>query len=169
METLGRDIRYSVRLLLKNKVVTLVALVALALGIGANTAIFSVINGVLLRGLPYKDASELVLIWEKLKKVDQVELSPDEFVAYKDRNHSFAQVAASERANFNLTGNNDPVRLEGQRVTANLFETLGSGASLGRTFTNEEDRTNARVAVLSYRLWQNRFAGDKQIVGREIA
>jgi putative ABC transport system permease protein len=169
METLARDIRYSVRLLLKNRVVTLVALVALALGIGANTAIFSVINAVLLKGLPYKDANQLVVIWEKLKKVDQVELSPDDFAAYNERGTSFAQMAASERANFNLTGNDDPVRLEGQRATANLFETLGVRAALGRTFTDEEDRTNARVAVLSYSLWRNRFAGDPRIVGREIA
>jgi putative ABC transport system permease protein len=169
METLWRDIRYSARLLFRNRVVTLVALVALALGIGANTAIFSVINAVLLKGLPYKDASQLVVIWEKLKQVDQVELSPDDFAAYSERGRSFAHIAASERANFNLTGNNDPVRLEGQRATANLFETLGVGATLGRTFTDEEDRTNARVAVLSYRLWHSRFAGDPQIVGREIA
>jgi len=169
METLWRDIRHSVRLLFKNRVVTVVALAALALGIGANTAIFSVINAVLLKGLPYKDANELVLIWEKLKQVDQVELSPADFAAYTERSHSFSQIAASERANFNLTGNDEPVRLAGQRATANLFETLGFGAKLGRTFTDEEDRTNARVAVLSYQLWQNRFASDPKIVDREIA
>lgn len=169
METFWQDIRHSVRLLFKNRVVTVVALVALALGIGANTAIFSVINAVLLKGLPYEDTSQLVLIWEKLKHVDQVELSPDDFAAYSERGRSFAQIAASERVNFNLTGNNDPVRLEGQRATANLFETLGSKATLGRTFSEEEDRTNARVVVLSYHLWQNRFAGDPQIVGRGIA
>ena len=169
METLLKDIRYSVRLLLRNKVVTVVAVIALGLGIGANTAIFSVINAVILKGLPYKDADHLVIIWEKLKQVDQVELSPDDVVAYTERSKSFAQIAASERANFNLTGNNDPVRLEGQRATANLFETLGSIPLLGRTFTEEEDRTNARVAVLSYKLWQDRFAGDVRIVGHEIA
>jgi putative ABC transport system permease protein len=169
METFWRDIRYSVRLLFKNRTVTLVALVALALGIGANTAIFSVINAVLLKGLPYKDADQLVVIWEKLKQVDQVELSPGDFAAYSERGRSFTHIAASERANFNLTGIDEPLRLEGQRATANLFETLGFTATLGRTFTDEEDRTNARVAVLSYRLWHNRFAGDPQIVGREIA
>jgi putative ABC transport system permease protein len=169
METLLKDIHHSVRLLLRNKVVTVVAVVALGLGIGANTAIFSVINAVILKGLPYKDPDHLVVIWEKLKQVDQVELSPDDVAIYTERGKSFAQIAASERANFNLTGNNDPVRLAGQRATANLFETLGSTPLLGRTFTEEEDRTNARVAVLSYKLWQNQFAGDEQIVGREIA
>jgi putative ABC transport system permease protein len=111
----------------------------------------------------------LVVIWEKLKQVDQVELSPGDFAAYSERGRSFTHIAASERANFNLTGIDEPVRLEGQRATANLFETLGFTATLGRTFTDEEDRTNARVAVLSSRLWRNRFAGDPQIVGREIA
>ena len=163
-----QDIRYSIRLLIKNKTVTLVALVALALGIGANTAIFSVINVVLLRALPYKDADRLVVIWEKLKQVDQVELAPDDYSSYLERSQAFAQIAATERANFNLTGNDDPVRLEGQRATANLFETLGVAPLLGRTFTVEEDRTNARVVVLSYGLWQNRFAADPQVIGQEI-
>src|SRR5438552_165590 len=124
MNTIWQDIRYSIRLLFANKVVTLAALVALALGIGANTAIFGVINAVLLKGLPYKDASGLVVIWEKLKQADQVELAPNDYVAYVERSRSFAQIAATERANFNLTGYDDPVRLEGQMATANLFETL---------------------------------------------
>jgi putative ABC transport system permease protein len=169
MQTLWQDIRYSIRLLLKNKAVTLVALVALALGIGANTAIFSVINAVVLKGLPYKDPDRLVIIWEKLKQVDEVELAPDDYAADIERSKSFAEIAATERANFNLTGNDDPVRLEGQRATGNLFETLGCTPILGRTFTNEEDRADARVAVLSYKLWQSRFGGDAEIVGRDIA
>jgi putative ABC transport system permease protein len=169
MNTLWQDIRYSIRLLLKNKGVTLVALVALALGIGANTAIFSVINAVVLKGLPYKDPDRLVIIWEKLKQVDEVELAPDDYAADVERSKSFAQIAATERANFNLTGNDEPMRLEGQRATANLFETLGCSPLLGRTFTNEEDRADSRVAVLSYKLWQSRFGGDAGIVGREIA
>src|SRR6266481_425164 len=105
MNTLFQDIRYSIRLLLKNKAVTLVALVALALGIGANTAIFSVINAVVLRGLPYKDPGQLVIIWEKLKQVDEVELAPDDYAADVERSKSFTEIAATERANFNLTGN----------------------------------------------------------------
>jgi putative ABC transport system permease protein len=169
MTILWQDIRYSIRLLLKNKTVTLVALVALALGIGANTAIFSVINAVVLKGLPYKDPDRLVIIWEKLKQVDEVELAPDDYAADVERSKSFAEIAATERANFNLTGNDEPMRLEGQRATANLFETLGCTPLLGRTFTSEEDRANARVAVLSYKLWQSRFGGDAGIVGRDIA
>ena len=169
MQPVWQDIRYSIRLLLKNRAVTLVALVALALGIGANTAIFSVINAVVLKPLPYRDSEKLIIIWEKLKQVDEVELAPDDYAADVERSKSFAQIAASERANFNLTGNDEPMRLEGQRATANLFETLGSTPLLGRTFTNEEDRANARVAVLSYKLWKSRFGGESGIVGREIA
>lgn len=169
METLFRDIRYSARNLVKRPGFTVIALMALALGIGANTAIFSVVNTVLLKRLPYQDPDGLVVIWEKLKQVDQVELSPDDYSAYVERNKSFSQIAATERANFNLTGNNDPVRLEGQRATANLFETLGVRPLLGRTFTDEEDRNGARVAILNYQLWQSRFAGDADVVGRDVS
>src|ERR1041384_1238175 len=169
MTALLQDIRYSIRLLLKNKAVAFVALVALGLGIGANTAIFSVINAVVLKALPYRESEKLVLGWEKPKQVDEVELAPDDYAAYVERSQTFANIAATERANFNLTGNDDPVRLEGQRATANLFETLGSSPLLGRTFTSDEDRTNARVAVLSYNLWQSRFSGEAGIVGRETA
>src|SRR5678809_673806 len=164
-----KDIHYAARNLIKRPGFTAVAVIALALGIGANTAIFSVVNAVLLRKLPYKDPDQLVVIWEKLKQVDQVELSPDDYAAYQERSQSFAQIAASERANFNLTGVNDPIRLEGQRATANLFETLQIAPQIGRTFTVEEDNAGARVAVLSYPLWQSRFAGDPEVLGREIA
>ena len=169
MERILKDIQYAARNLIKRPGFTAVAVIALALGIGANTAIFSVVNAVLLRKLPYKDPDQLVVIWEKLKQVDQVELSPDDYAAYQERSQSFAQIAASERANFNLTGVHDPVRLEGQRATANLFETLQVAPQIGRTFTSEEDNSGARVAVLGYQLWQSRFAGDPNVVGQEIA
>jgi putative ABC transport system permease protein len=169
MERIVKDIQYAVRNLVKRPGFTAVAVIALALGIGANTAIFSVVNAVLLKKLPYKDSDQLVVIWEKLKQVDQVELSPDDYKAYEERSQSFAQIAASERANFNLTGVSDPVRLEGQRATANLFETLQVAPQIGRTFSVDEDNTGARVAVLSYQLWQSRFAGDAGVVGKEIA
>ena len=169
MEQIFKDIKYAARNLLKRPGFTAVAVIALALGIGANTAIFSVVNAVLLKKLPYKDSDQLVVIWEKLQKVDQVELSPDDYAAYKERSQSFAQVAASERTNFNLTGVTDPVRLEGQRATANLFETLQIAPQIGRTFTTEEDNAGARVAVLSNQLWQSRFAGDPEVLGKEIS
>jgi len=169
MERVIKDIQYAVRNLVKRPGFTAVAVIALALGIGANTAIFSVVNAVLLKKLPYKDPDQLVVIWEKLKQVDQVELSPGDYRAYVERSQSFARIAASERTNFNLTGVSNPVRLEGQRATANLFETLQVAPEIGRTFSVDEDNTGARVAILSYQLWQTRFAGDAGVVGKEIA
>src|SRR5205085_2034590 len=168
MNTLLQDLRYGLRALLNKPAFRLIAIITLALGIGANTAIFSVINTVLLKTLPYKDGDRLVAVWGKLKQVDQVELSPNELAYFRERSHSFAQLAASERANLNLTGNGEPVRLEGQAVTANLFPMLGVAPLLGRTFTAEEDRTNARVAVLSYGLWQSQFGGKPDVAGKTI-
>lgn len=168
MTEIHQDIRYGLRMLLKKPGFTAIAIITLALGIGANTAIFSVINTVLLKTLPYKDGDRLVAVWGKLQKVDQVELSPAEFADFRERSSSFAQLAASERANLNLTGNGDPVRLEGQAVTANLFPMLGVRPLMGRTFTLEEDQANARVAVLSYGFWQKRLGGESDAVGKTI-
>ena len=168
MQNLFQDLRYGLRALLNKPAFSLIAIITLALGIGANTAIFSVINTVLLKTLPYKDGDRLVAVWGKLKQADQVELSPNELADFRERSHSFAQLAASERANLNLTGNGEPVRLEGQAVTANLFPMLGVAPLLGRTFTAEEDRANARVAVLSYGLWQNQFGGKPDVAGKTI-
>jgi putative ABC transport system permease protein len=147
---------------------TLVAVLTLALGIGANAAMFSVINTVLLKTLPYKESDRLVAVWGRLKQVDQVELSPSELMDYRERSHSFTELAASERANLNLTGTGEPLRLEGQAVTANLFSVLGVAPHLGRAFTTEEDRTGARVAVLSYGLWQSQFGGKSDLIGKTI-
>jgi putative ABC transport system permease protein len=169
METWWQDLRYGVRSLLKRPGFTLIAVLTLALGIGANTAIFSVIDAVLLKSLPYRETDRLVVIWEKLIKVDQVELSPEDYFAYLTRSQAFERIAAGERMNFNLTGNDEPIRLEAHAVTANLFPTLGVQPILGRTFTEEEDRTNARVVILSSSLWQNRFAGDRGIIGRDVS
>src|SRR5262245_49341661 len=116
MQNLLQDLRYGLRALLAKPGFSLIAIITLALGIGANTAIFSVINTVLLKSLPYKDADRLVAVWVKLRKVDQVELSPNALADYRERSRTFEQFAASERANLNLTGNSEPVRLEGQAV-----------------------------------------------------
>src|SRR5690242_20123811 len=125
MQIFFQDLLYGLRALLKKPGFALIAIITLALGIGANTAIFSVINTVLLKTLPYPNGERLVAVWDKLIKVDQVELSPREIADLRERSRAFAQLAGSERANLNLTGNGDPVRLEGQAVTANLFPVLG--------------------------------------------
>ena len=169
MNTFRQDLRYGTRMLVKKPGFTLIAIITLALGIGANTAIFSVINTVLLMPLPYKDGERLVAVWGRLKQVDQVELSPNELLDYRQRSRVFSQFAASESANLNLTGGLEPVRLEGRAVTANLFPLLGVPPLMGRTFTEEEDKANARVAVLSYSLWQSTLGGASDAVGRTIA
>jgi putative ABC transport system permease protein len=171
IEDLWQDLRYGARMLVKNPGFTLIAVVTLALGIGANTAIFSVVNSVLLGSLPYKDSDRLVVVWDKLfsKGVDELELSPNDFFALRDRNTVFEQMGAVEKTNLNnLTGDGEPLRLEAKSATANLFPMLGIPPLLGRTFTPEEDRAYARVAVLSYKLWQSRFAGDKDVIGRNV-
>jgi putative ABC transport system permease protein len=168
MQNLFQDLRYGLRSLLSKPGFSLIAILTLALGIGANTAIFSVINTVLLKSLPYKDSDRLVAVWLKLRQTDQVELSPNEIADYRERSRVFAQLAASERANLNLTGNGEPVRLEAQSATANLFPMLGATPMLGRNFTAEEDKANARVAVLSYGLWQKRLGGKPDAVGKTI-
>lgn len=168
MNTIWQDLRYSARMLRKRPGFALLAVLTLTLGIGANTAIFSVINVVLLQALPYPSGDRLVAVWMKLQQTDQVELSPDEFADFQTANRSFVELAAAERANLNLTGAGEPVRLEGQAITANLFPALGVRPLLGRSFTPEEDRAGARVAVLSYELWQARFGGQPDIVGKTM-
>lgn len=163
-----QDLRYSARMLWKKPGFTLIAVITLALGIGANTAIFSVINTVLLKRLPYPNAEKLVGVWGKLKRVDQVSLSPKELVDYRERSRTFEQIGAGEITNLNLTSNGEPLRVEAYAVTENLFPTLSTKPLLGRTFTAEEDRTNARVVVPGYNLWQNRFAARPGIAGETL-
>ena len=165
------DLRYAVRMLLKNPGFTIVAVIALALGIGANTAIFSVVNTVLLRPLPYKDPERLVMVWEDASKVGYPRDTPAaaNFVDWRDQNQVFEGMAAIADESFNFTGAGDPERLEGRRVSANLFPLLGVEPQIGRVFTAAEDQPGAqRVVLLSYGLWQRRFGGDSSIVGKPL-
>jgi putative ABC transport system permease protein len=165
------DLRYAARLQRKNPGFTIVAIIALALGIGANTAIFSVVNTVLLRPLPYKDPERLVMVWEDATKHGYPRDTPAaaNFVDWRDQNQSFEGMAAIADTCFNLTGSGDPERLEGRRVSANMFPLLGVEPHIGRVFTAAEDQPGAqRVALLSYALWQRRFGGDPGIVGKAL-
>jgi putative ABC transport system permease protein len=165
------DLRYAARLQRKNPGFTIVAIIALALGIGANTAIFSVVNTVLLRPLPYKDPERLVMVWEDATKHGYPRDTPAaaNFVDWRDQNQSFEGMAAIADTSFNLTGSGDPERLEGRRVSANMFPLLGVEPHIGRVFTAAEDQPGAqRVALLSYALWQRRFGGDPGIVGKAL-
>ncbi len=169
MEPLLQDLRFGARMLLKKPGFTLIAALTLALGVGANTAIFSVINAALLGSLPYKEADRVVIVWTtSVSKGIEFEMAPSEYFDFRDRNGVFAQMAASQKTTLNLTGAEETLALEGRMATASLFPLLGVAPLVGRAFTPEEDRANARVAVLSYNLWQSRFAGEREIVGREI-
>ena len=169
MNTLLADIRFGLRMLLKSPTTTFVALLALTLGIGANTAIFSVVNGVLLRTFPYPDAERIVLVWEKSPRNDQNSINLGNFFDWKDQNQVFTDMAIFFDRNFNLTGDGEPEEVTAQIGTTNLFSVLGTNPILGRTFVDDDGRDEqSRVVVISYALWQRRFGGDKNIVGRRI-
>ncbi|HZF37447.1 MAG TPA: ABC transporter permease [Blastocatellia bacterium] len=172
LEDLWQDLRYGARMLVKNPGFTLVAVITLALGIGANTAIFSVVNGVLLRPLPYKDPQRLVMVFAP-RRLDQESLiSSGGFTVLRGQNQVFEQVAAflPMLDSSSITGDGDPEFLGGVTVSANLFTLLGVEAKYGRTFLPEEEKPGAnRVVVLSHHLWQRRFGSDQKIVGRTIS
>jgi len=171
METFLKDIRYAVRGFLKRPGFTIIALITLALGIGANTAIFSVVNAVLLRPLPFGDPEQLVIVWEDaaFAGFPQNTPAPANYVDWKNQNQSFSDMAATAEGSFNITGDGEPERVSAYSVTANFFPVLGVQPLLGRGFLPEEDRPGgAKVVVLSYKLWQTRYGGDRQILNRDI-
>jgi len=166
-----KDLRYAFRIFLRKPGFALIAVLSLALGIGANTAIFSVVNSVLLRPLPYKDPERLVMVWEDASKFGYPHDTPAaaNYVDWRDQNTVFEGMAAIADNSFNLTGAGDPERLEGRYVSATLFPLLGVDPQIGRTFTAAEDQPGSnRVVVLSYALWQRRFGGDNSIVGKPL-
>ena len=172
MGTLWQDVRYGARMLVKSPGLMAVAVLALALGMGANTAIFSVVNAVLLRPLPYRDAERLTTVFESDARQESFyPAAPANFLAWKGAATSFEDLAALSNKGWsgNLTGAGEPERLQGFQVTANFFPLLGVAAAHGRTFLPEEDRPGAsNVIVLSHGLWQRRFGGDPSVVGRTL-
>ena len=167
-----RDIRHALRALRSSPGFTVVAAALLALGIGANTAIFSVVSAVLLRPLPFPQPDRVVLLWEDLTAVGgpaRVEASPGDYVAWSERNRSFAGVAGYALDKYNLTGVGDPDKLTGARTSGNLFAVLGTQPLVGRILTSDDDRADApAVVVLDERAWRSRFAADPGVVGRTI-
>src|SRR5262245_24902796 len=171
MNSLLKDIRFGVRNLVKRPGFTLVAVITLALGIGANTAIFSVVNGVLLRPLPFKEPERLVTVWERRANSGAANLpvSGHEYVAWKDQNHSFAALTLIQTDGFNLTGKGDPVTVNAARVTVDFFPVLGVPPLLGRGFVVGEDQAGAaNVVVLGQKLWTQRFGSDPSILNQTI-
>jgi putative ABC transport system permease protein len=171
IDTLFQDIRHAFTLLIKKPAFSIIAILGLMLGIGANTAIFSVVNALLIRPLPYKDAGRLVDLWSDntsdLKAPHAI--SYPNFVDWRDQNHVFEDMAAYTENDYNLTGLGEPQRLHGVQTTYNLFSVLGVNPILGRSFLPEENTHGARpVAILSFPIWQRRFGGDRGIIGRSI-
>ncbi len=172
LEDIRQDLRYGLRMLLKNPGFTLIAAVTLALGIGANTAIFSVVNGVLLRPLPYKDPQRLVMVFAPRRLDQEFLLSSGGFTVLRNQNQVFEQVAAflPMLDSSNITGDGEPEFLGGVLVSANLFTLLGAEARYGRTFLPEEEKPGAnRVVIFSHSLWQRRFRSDHKIIGGTIS
>jgi putative ABC transport system permease protein len=169
MQTLLQDMRYGARMLLKQPGFTLIALLTLALGVGANTAIFSVINAVLLRPLPYDESERLALYNERSPQMDGMSISWPNYTDWRAQQRVFEEMGVFNRGDYNLTGSGEPERIQTGQVTASLFTTLRVRAALGRVFTADEDMPGGPpVVVLSHGLWQRRFAGDPQILGKTL-
>ena len=170
METIFNDIRHGARTLLKRPGFTALAVITLALGIGATTAIFSVVNGLLLRPLPYRDDQRLVTLGQSNRKtgVAREGVSPANFLDWREQARSFAAMAAAEQWGFTLTDYGEPEAMRGFVVTKGFFEILGTNALVGRTLLSEEYDQEAQVVVISNGLWQRRFGSDPQIIGRKL-
>ena len=163
-------LKYAFRQIKKNPGFFGIALPALALGIGANTAIFSAVEAVLLRPLPFIESGRLVIVWEDASFVGFKfnTPAPANYIDWRARNQAFSDMAATRFTSASLTGDGFPEQLFGKRVTSNFFEVLGVRPIVGRTFTTEEDQSTAQVALISYSLWQRRYGGEKSIIGRGI-
>jgi predicted permease len=171
LETLWQDVKYGVRSFAAKPGFTVFAIAVLALGIAANTSIFSLANAVLLRALPYPNSDRLVMVWEDSAYFGfpRNTPSPGNFNSWNTQNHTFEGMAAFRDIAPNLTGNGEPERLSGKRVTANFFSLLGVSPFMGSDFRAEEDQPGTnRVAIVSYGMWLTNFGGDPQIVGKQI-
>src|ERR1041384_4074712 len=169
LSTILQDIRYGARMLLKTPGVSLIVIIALALGIGADTAIFRVGSAVLLRPLPYEQSERLVFLNEKSPVLDEMSISYPNFLDWREHNQSFEKIGVYNRGSYNLTGTGDAERIITTQMSADMFSVLRVNALHGRVFTNEEDKPGGTpVVVLSYGLWQRRFGGQPNIVGQPI-
>ena len=171
METLWYDLSHGIRTLSKNPGFTAVAVLSLAIGIGANSAIFSVTNALLLRPLPYKDADRLVILWSRSPglNVPQDWFSPGQYLDVKTQNGVFDETSISIGASFNVTGQGTPEHVDGARISSSLFSLLGTNSMLGRVFLPEEDeRGKPATVILGYRFWQRYFGGDRGVIGRTL-
>src|SRR5439155_23650253 len=164
-----RDLRYAVRALMTRPAFSVIAILTLALGIGANTAIFTVVDAVLLRPLPFRDPDQLMLLIERTSQFPTLTTSWQNYVDWRDQSRSFEQVAAVRSLTMTLTGEGEPDRLPAKMVTSSLLPTLGVSPALGRAFAAEDDRPGAAgVALVSDALWRRRFGAAGGVIGRAV-
>ncbi len=171
MNTLARDFAYAVRMLAKSPGFTLAAILSLAIGIGANTSIFSIVNALLLRPLPYRDADRLVILWNRSPglNITQDWFSTAQYFDIKTGHHGLEQVAIAIGGNYNLTSKGEPERVGTIRVSSNLLPMLGQAAALGRVFSPDEDSAGKpATAVLSYGMWLRHFGADPKMIGKSV-
>lgn len=170
MQTFFQDVRFGVRMMLRHPAVTLVAIIALMLGIGANTAIFSVVNAILLRPLPYEESARLVILSERSPQLEGMSISYPNFTDWRAQNRVFDLIGVFNRESYNLTGKGEAERLNAAQASAEMFSALRIKPMLGRLYTNDEDKPGGpSVVVLSYGLWQRRFGGDPKILNQTIS
>src|ERR1051325_8683135 len=169
MNSLTSDLTYAFRMLLKHPGVTAIAVITLALGIGANTAIFSVVNAVLLNPLPYKQPERLVSLWENVPGHGRLRAAPAHFFDWEEQNTVFKDVAAFGQSSMTLTGVGEPEQLTGTRVSSGYFAVVGVEPFIGRSFASEEHEVGkGQVVILGHSLWQRRFGGDPGVVNRNV-
>src|SRR4051812_41569250 len=170
IETFFQDLRYGFRSLRTKPAFTITAVIALALGIGANTAIFSVIDAVLLRSLAYRNPGSIVMVWERSLRGgrSQNSVSPANFLDWKKQSTSFEQIAATWDTRVNLTSGGEPEEIQVQKVSADFFSVLGVPPELGRAFVRQEETPGTTVVILGHDLWQRRFAGNPAIIGQTV-
>jgi predicted permease len=170
MDTFLQDLKYAIRTLRKSWSVTAIAVATLALGIGANTAIFSVVNSVLLRPLPFRNSDRLVYLLEKIPGFTVgIPMNAPDYTAFRERQSAFEQMGVYSNKHFDLSGSGgDPERIEGARASSSIFPLLGVSPFMGRTYTPQEDESAQHVVLLSYSLWQRRYGSDAEIVGKSV-
>ncbi len=171
MDSFLRDLQFSIRSLLKRPALSLIAILTLAVGIGANSAIFSVVNALLINPLPFPELERVVAVWESqpARGVVRNEAAMANFLDWKTQNQTFEKMGTYRGWSANLTGGDTPERIQGFLVTANLLDVIGVPPALGRAFAPDEDQPGkSPVAIISYDLWQRRFGGDPAILGKSI-
>ncbi len=169
INSLLQDIRYGFRMLAKAPTFSVIAILTLALGIGANTAIFSVVNGVLLNPLPFHDPHQLVSVFEEIPNFKNGSISYPNFIDWRRMNRTFETLAVYRSVGFTLSGNGEPERLHGEMISNGFFELLGVNPALGRTFSPDEDRLGANPTVMiTEGLWKRKFGSRKDIIGQRM-